>query len=110
MKPQTHKNTDKTDKADKADKVTAIHNEPAASPKAAVKTAMPTTTAPKTKGKWGDQIKAAKHEWSKLSEAELLKSDGNSQQLTGLVQQRYAIDRHVAEKQVKAFLVKCNIA
>lgn len=104
MKSQTHKNADKTDlshptnKEQAADKITSV------------KPAVPAADASKVKGKWDSQVKAAKHEWSKLSEAELQKSAGNSQQLTGLIQQRYAIERHVAEKQVKAFLAKCNMA
>lgn len=62
------------------------------------------------KGKWPQQVNAAKTQWGKLSEAEILKSDGNPQQLSGLVQQRYAITRDVADKQVKSFLDKCNLA
>lgn len=103
MKPQTHKNTDKAARSEGASKDQTTKS-------VAVKPAMQSTDAIKVKGKWASQVKAAKHEWSKLSEAELLKSDGNSQRLTGLVQQRYAIERHVAEKQVNAFLVKCNMA
>lgn len=104
MKPQTHKTTDKADQNPSADKKQAD------SKITSIKPALQSGDAIKVKGKWDLQIKAAKHEWSKLSEAELLKSDGNSQQLTGLVQQRYAIERQVAEKQVKAFLAKCNMA
>ena len=33
------------------------------------------------KGKWPQQVKAAKSQWGKLSEAEILKSDGDPQQL-----------------------------
>ena len=62
------------------------------------------------KGKWPQQVKAAKNQWGKLSEAEILKSDGDAQQLSGLVQQRYAITRDVADKQVKSFLDRCDLA
>ena len=62
------------------------------------------------KGKWPQQVKAAKNQWGKLSESEILKSDGDAKQLSGLVQQRYAITRDVADKQVKSFLDKCNLA
>lgn len=63
-----------------------------------------------TKGKWPQQVKAAKSQWGKLSEAEILKSDGNPEQLSSLVQQRYDISQGVAEKQVHSFLEKCNLA
>ncbi|GAB2927781.1 CsbD family protein [Rheinheimera gaetbuli] len=68
------------------------------------------TPLPGAKGKWPQQVKAAKNQWGKLSEAEILKSDGNPQQLSGLVQQRYDIGRDIADKQVKTFLDKCNLA
>ena len=62
------------------------------------------------KGKWPQQVKAAKSQWSKLSEAEILQSDGNPQQLSGLVQKRYELARDVADKQVKTFLDQCKLA
>jgi hypothetical protein len=61
--------------------------QPAAKPAAEAK---PLQVQPelKTKGKWPQQVKAAKSQWGKLSEAEILKSDGDAKQLSGLVQQR----------------------
>ena len=64
----------------------------------------------KTKAKWPQQVKAAKSQWGKLSEAEILKSDGDPAQLSDLVQLRYAIKPDVADKQVKVFLDKCRQA
>lgn len=58
------------------------------------------------KSKWQQQVKAAKSQWGKLSEAEILNSNGDPQQLSTLVQQRYAITRDVADKQVHSFLNK----
>ena len=58
------------------------------------------------KGKWKQQIGAAKIAWGKLTEDELLKLEGQSQKLIGLVQVRYAITRDAAEKQVNAFFEK----
>lgn len=55
------------------------------------------------KGKWNQQIGAAKIAWSKLTEDELLKLEGHEQKLAGLVQERYAITRDAAEKQVRDF-------
>ncbi|WP_306520159.1 hypothetical protein [Rheinheimera sp.] len=59
-------------------------------------------------GKWKSQIQAAKHNWSKITESELLKSEGNEVSLTELVQQRYALSRDVANQQVQSFITKCH--
>ena len=99
------KHSDKVSSSNVAGKVEAT----APAVQAGVKT-MQVSAAPGAKGKWPQQVKAAKTQWGKLSEAEILKSDGNPQQLSGLVQQRYAITRDVADKQVKSFLDKCNLA
>ena len=58
------------------------------------------------KGKWKQQVGAAKIAWGKLTEDELLKLEGQEQKLTGLVQERYAITRDEADKQVKSFFEK----
>jgi len=58
------------------------------------------------KGKWKQHVGAAKIVWGKLTEDELLKSEGHAQKLAGLVQERYAITRDEADKQVSAFFKK----
>jgi uncharacterized protein YjbJ (UPF0337 family) len=58
------------------------------------------------KGIWKQQVGAAKIAWGKLTEDELLKLEGHQQKLTGLVQERYAITRDEAEKQVRSFFEK----
>jgi uncharacterized protein YjbJ (UPF0337 family) len=58
------------------------------------------------KGKWKQRVGAAKIVWGKLTEDELLKSEGHAQKLTGLVQERYAITRDEADKQVSSFFKK----
>mgnify|MGYP000675186265 CR=1 FL=1 len=65
-------------------------------------------SADEFKGKWNQQIGAAKFAWGKLTEDELLQCQGQEQKLIGLVQERYAITREAAEKQVKGFIQKCN--
>ena len=55
------------------------------------------------KGKWKQQVGAAKIAWGKLTEDELLKLEGHEERLTGLVQERYAITRDEADRQVKRF-------
>lgn len=59
-------------------------------------------------GKWKSQIQAAKQNWSKISESELLKSEGSEVNLTDLVQQRYSLSRDVASQQVQSFITKCH--
>lgn len=58
------------------------------------------------KGKWKQQVGAAKIAWGKLTEDELLQSEGREEKLAGLVQERYAITRDEADKQVKDFVKK----
>lgn len=65
-------------------------------------------SADQIKGVWKQQIGAAKIAWGKLTEDELLKLEGHEQKLAGLVQERYAITRDEAEKQVKSFFEKHN--
>ena len=60
------------------------------------------------KGKWKQQVGAAKIAWGKLTEDELLRSEGHEQKLAGLVQERYAITRDEADKQIKSFFAKYN--
>lgn len=55
------------------------------------------------KGKWKQQMGAAKIAWGKLTDDELLEIEGHEQKLAGLVQERYALTRDEAEKQVKGF-------
>lgn len=61
------------------------------------------------KGIWKQQVGAAKIVWGKLTEDELLELEGHQQKLTGLVQERYAITRDEADKQVKSFFEKNKI-
>jgi uncharacterized protein YjbJ (UPF0337 family) len=62
--------------------------------------------ADKIKGLWKQQMGAAKITWGKLTDDELLKLEGHGQKLAGLVQERYAITREEADKQVKSFFEK----
>ena len=59
------------------------------------------------KGKWPSQVQAAKANWSKISEAELIKSNGNEANLTELVKQHYSLNQDMASKQVTSFIDKC---
>jgi len=63
-------------------------------------------SAEELKGKWKQQVGAAKITWGKLTEDELLKTEGHEQKLAGVIQERYAVTRDEAEKQVKNFIEK----
>jgi uncharacterized protein YjbJ (UPF0337 family) len=57
-------------------------------------------------GKWKQQVGSAKILWGKLTDDEILKTEGQIQKLSGLVQERYAISREIAEQQVADFISK----
>lgn len=55
-------------------------------------------------GMWKQKIGSAKILWGKLTDDELLKTEGHVQKLGGLIQERYAITKEVADKQVSNFM------
>lgn len=57
-------------------------------------------------GKWKQKVGSAKVLWAKLTDDELLKTEGQIQKLAGLIQERYAITRDVADKQVEDFMAE----
>lgn len=63
-------------------------------------------SADEVKGRWKQQVGAAKIAWGKLTEDELLRLEGHEQKLAGLIQERYAVTRDEADKQVKSFFEK----
>lgn len=65
-------------------------------------------SAGELKGKWKQQVGAAKLAWGRLTEDELLQAEGREEKLAGLIQEHYAIAREEAEKQVREFLDKIN--
>jgi uncharacterized protein YjbJ (UPF0337 family) len=58
------------------------------------------------KGKWQQYVGAAKIAWGELTEDELLKLEGHTEKLAGLIHERYSINRDEAELQVKRFFAK----
>jgi uncharacterized protein YjbJ (UPF0337 family) len=66
------------------------------------------TSIDEMKGKWKQHVGAAKVAWGELTEDELLKAEGRQDKLVGLVQERYAITRDEADKQVKRFFQKLS--
>ncbi len=57
-------------------------------------------------GKWKQLAGKAKSVWGDLTDDELAKIKGDSQQLAGLVQERYGRTREEAEREVKDFYDK----
>ena len=57
-------------------------------------------------GKWKQKVGSAKVLWGKLTDDELLKTEGHVQKLGGLIQERYAITREAADKQVNDFMAE----
>lgn len=60
------------------------------------------------KARWKQHVGSAKVAWGNLTDDELLQTEGHAQKLTGLVEERYAIGRDEAERQVEAFLDKLD--
>ncbi len=54
--------------------------------------------------KWKKHIGSAKIVWSRFSDEELLKSAGQAETLTGMVQERYALSPEEAGRRVRNFL------
>jgi len=55
-------------------------------------------------GKWKQSVGSAKVFWANLTDDEILKTEGQVEKLTGIVQERYGIAREVADKQVADFM------
>ena len=56
------------------------------------------------KGQWKQLSGRAKKTWSKITDDEWLRMEGDVQRLSGLVQERYGIAREQAEKQIGDFI------
>jgi uncharacterized protein YjbJ (UPF0337 family) len=54
-------------------------------------------------GKWREMKGKVKEQWGKLTDDDLDKIDGKSEQILGLLQQRYGYARDKAEEEYKRF-------
>lgn len=54
-------------------------------------------------GTWKQQIAAARIAWGKLTEDELLKSEGHAQKLARLLQAHYALTHDEVDRQIRTF-------
>jgi len=60
----------------------------------------------KLSGQWKQHMGSAKIAWGKLTQDQLLKTEGHYQKLVGLVEETYAVTKIAADKQVRAFMDK----
>ena len=59
-------------------------------------------------GQWKQLSGKMKEKWGKLTDDDLRQAEGNTEYLTGRIQERYGIARDIAEKQVKEFSKTLN--
>ena len=59
-----------------------------------------------SKGQWKQTVGSAKVTWGKLTNDELLETEGHADKLAGKVQEAYGISRELAKEQVDDFLAK----
>lgn len=59
-------------------------------------------------GQWKQLSGKMKEKWGKLTDDDIRQAEGNTEYLTGRIQERYGIARDVAEKQVKEFSKALN--
>jgi uncharacterized protein YjbJ (UPF0337 family) len=52
------------------------------------------------KGQFEQFVGAAKSQWGKLTDDDLMRAEGDVQKLRGVVQERYGVTREEAERQV----------
>lgn len=55
------------------------------------------------KGEWKQLRGDFKRRWGKLTDDDLKVADGNADYLAGRLQERYGIERDVADKQIREF-------
>ncbi|ARE40213.1 hypothetical protein RGUI_2072 [Rhodovulum sp. P5] len=60
------------------------------------------------KGKWSQFTGRAREAWGVLTDDEIQKTEGDREQLVGLIQERYGKAREVAEEEVDHFLKKLS--
>ena len=59
-------------------------------------------------GQWKQLSGKIKTQWGKLTDDDLRQAEGSSEYLAGKIQERYGIEKDIAEKQVKEFSKTLN--
>lgn len=60
--------------------------------------------AAELRAKWKQHVASAKLLWAKLTDTEILQSEGRADRLSGLIVERYAVSQQEADSQVKQFI------
>lgn len=60
------------------------------------------------KGKWNEVKGQLKGRWGRLTDDDLKRVEGRSEELAGVLQQRYGLAKEQAEKECNAFFENCN--
>ncbi|MEO8376676.1 MAG: CsbD family protein [Candidatus Sumerlaeota bacterium] len=60
------------------------------------------------KGKWHQLKGRAKEQWGKLTDDDVEKIGGQSEQLLGVIQERYGYTKEKAQKEVDDWAKKCG--
>lgn len=58
------------------------------------------------KGKWKELKGHVKQQWAELTDDDILKIEGNADELSGLLQKKYGYAKDRAEKEIDAFVEK----
>lgn len=65
---------------------------------------MSTTTTDMLVGKWHEMKGYVREQWGKLTDDEVTQLSGKSEELSGVLQQRYGYDKAKAEKEINTWL------
>lgn len=56
------------------------------------------------KGKWNQIKGSAREKWGDLTDDDFARAEGNREQLSGAIQERYGVAKDEAERQIDSFL------
>ena len=60
------------------------------------------------KGNWKQMTGALKEKWGELTDDDLKEAEGDRDQLSGKIQERYGVGKEEAERQVDAFIAEAK--
>lgn len=60
------------------------------------------------KGNWKQMTGAAKEKWGALTDDDLKEAEGDRDQLSGKIQERYGVAKDEAERQIDAFVAEAK--
>jgi hypothetical protein len=69
---------------------------------------VPAAVVDRFQGKWEHYVEIARLFWSKLTEEQLVRSQGRKDMLSALIQRRYVMAPPAADAQVEKLMQKCG--